>query len=365
MAYLAKEDLIDAAHQGLFDQPPWDAFLRRLRERIDADFCGFYLLNSENSPQGEVELFSKKENCVNPRNIYLENLYKIDPIPYNNLQHGHTYSLSQFVTPTDCNHQSYMNDLMMPNGIRYLQIMRLYEQSGYTAKLILWRADRDFERAETELLSALAPHLTIALGCYAKLEQERLRSGIADEAIRRLNLGWLTLDESGRITDIDAVAERLLQRSANLRGACRGAFLPLSPKGRKALKEALQVLVQQPDGRSRAVHISDDLDMLLVPMRDHAAATGTPPTIIAYLHAGPEAGVHPIEQLIDLFGLTRNEAALAIALARGRSLAEAAAEIRLTIETARNYSKRIYSKTGTRGQADLVRLVLSGILTLA
>ena len=42
-------------------------------------------------------------------------------------------------------------------------------------------------------------------------------------------------------------------------------------------------------------------------------------------------------------------------LARGRSIAEAGAALGLTIETARNYSKRIYAKLGLRGQAELVR----------
>ncbi len=39
--------------------------------------------------------------------------------------------------------------------------------------------------------------------------------------------------------------------------------------------------------------------------------------------------------------------------------------LHLTLETARNYSKRLYAKTGTRGQADLVRLVLTNVAMLA
>ena len=72
------------------------------------------------------------------------------------------------------------------------------------------------------------------------------------------------------------------------------------------------------------------------------------------------------EQLVDLFGLTPAEARLAWSLAQGLSIAEAADAHGLTTETARYYSKRIYAKTGrARGQVDLVRNILTGVLALA
>jgi DNA-binding CsgD family transcriptional regulator len=47
------------------------------------------------------------------------------------------------------------------------------------------------------------------------------------------------------------------------------------------------------------------------------------------------------------------------------TLAEAATEFGLTIETARTYSKDLYEKTGARGQPDLVRIVLRSVLAVA
>jgi len=63
--------------------------------------------------------------------------------------------------------------------------------------------------------------------------------------------------------------------------------------------------------------------------------------------------------LVDLFGLLPSEARLAAALAGGDSLAEAAVHLGLTIETARTYSKKVFAKTGTRGQTDLVHRILA------
>ncbi|PHX98275.1 MAG: chemotaxis protein CheY, partial [Rhodospirillaceae bacterium] len=37
----------------------------------------------------------------------------------------------------------------------------------------------------------------------------------------------------------------------------------------------------------------------------------------------------------------------------------------LTVETARNYSKKIYAKTGARGHAELVRIILTSVLAIS
>jgi DNA-binding CsgD family transcriptional regulator len=72
-----------------------------------------------------------------------------------------------------------------------------------------------------------------------------------------------------------------------------------------------------------------------------------------------------IRVLMARHGLSANEAALAHALSLGETLSAAGARLNLTEETTRNYSKRIYAKTGTHGQADLVRRVLTGLAPLA
>ena len=84
-----------------------------------------------------------------------------------------------------------------------------------------------------------------------------------------------------------------------------------------------------------------------------------------YLRGDRSSSADRHEQLVDLFDLTPAEARLAWSLSQGASIAEAARLHGLTLETARYYSKRIYAKTGARGQVDLVRNILTGVLALA
>jgi len=62
--------------------------------------------------------------------------------------------------------------------------------------------------------------------------------------------------------------------------------------------------------------------------------------------------------LCDIFDLTRSEAALTLALCQQGSLKEAAALCGITQGSARQYMKRIFVKTNTSSQVDLLSLLL-------
>jgi DNA-binding CsgD family transcriptional regulator len=67
----------------------------------------------------------------------------------------------------------------------------------------------------------------------------------------------------------------------------------------------------------------------------------------------------PIQRLEESFGLTTAEARLAVLLAYGEDLQRAAEQLDITYSTARTRLAQIFQKTGTRRQAELVRLILS------
>jgi DNA-binding CsgD family transcriptional regulator len=65
------------------------------------------------------------------------------------------------------------------------------------------------------------------------------------------------------------------------------------------------------------------------------------------------------ERLQQIYGLTPAEARLATLLVEGKRLRTAAADLEISFETARTHLKRIFSKTNSESQADLVRLLLN------
>lgn len=75
--------------------------------------------------------------------------------------------------------------------------------------------------------------------------------------------------------------------------------------------------------------------------------------------ASTAIGVPSSELLSGLFRLTQAEARLAAALASGLSLRDCAAGLGIAFGTARSYLLRIFSKTGTSQQSELVSLLKS------
>jgi DNA-binding CsgD family transcriptional regulator len=61
--------------------------------------------------------------------------------------------------------------------------------------------------------------------------------------------------------------------------------------------------------------------------------------------------------LIQAYKLTRKEATLAAKLFEGKSLEQASRELAITYETARTHLRRIFGKTGTSRQAELILLI--------
>ena len=71
-----------------------------------------------------------------------------------------------------------------------------------------------------------------------------------------------------------------------------------------------------------------------------------------------------IDDLMDLFGLTRSEAKLTQKLTEGLSLDQAAETVGISSSSARTYLKTIFSKIGVNRQPQLMKTVLSTIPSL-
>jgi DNA-binding CsgD family transcriptional regulator len=88
------------------------------------------------------------------------------------------------------------------------------------------------------------------------------------------------------------------------------------------------------------------------------------PGVVVFL-TDPDAAEpsHP-ERMAALFGLTPAESRMADELVQGRTVADAAERLGITQLTARVHLKRIFSKTCTCKQSELLRLLLRSPATL-
>lgn len=362
-------DLILPLLEGLGDEPLWSTFVAGLRERIGADYASVVFRPIPvGQPQSRVvHLFSGADWPPLIATAYREGGFQDDPLPYFSLAEGRVYRLGELLTAGDPRHEDYRRRMLQPSGMNVLRILRVEERSGISGWLTVSRREGQFAPKTETLLAELAPYLRAAIGAQVALERERTSALVASEAIRRMNFGWITLDGQGKVIDGDRHGAALLASGGMLMRGRNGRLTARAAEIAGDIAEAVATLTSDPSSRPRAIVLSREpwLDMLLVPANLRQAATGPAPALVAYVHSDSWSAADRCEQLGELFDLIPCEARLALALSRGMSIAQAAVELGLTVESARTYSKRIYAKTGARGQADLVRFIHRSVLAIA
>lgn len=362
-------ELVTPLIDGVVEDPPWTTFLERLRLRLHAGYASLVFRPFiEGTPQNRlIHLFAGAQWSPAVNQLYRERLGGADPLPYRELREGRVYTLTELLRRDEPDHEFYRTELLAPSGMNVMRMMRFEESGGVSGWITVSRREGEFAEEDEALIVALSPYLRAALRSFVALERERMNATVAGEAISRLNFGWITLDGQGAVLDADGHGEALLAAGGILQRDRAGRLTARAPQVARAIHAAIADLAGDPASRPRAIVLSREpwLDMLLVPAQLRQAATGPAPALVAYVHSDSWSTADRCEQLGELFDLIPCEARLALALSRGMSIAEAADELGLTVESARTYSKRIYAKTGARGQPDLLRFIHRSVLAIA
>ncbi|HEX4376150.1 MAG TPA: sigma factor-like helix-turn-helix DNA-binding protein [Steroidobacteraceae bacterium] len=360
------DDLLLLLLDGVFETPPWTGFLNELRRRTSADYASLIFRPPGLASNTVFHLFSGKRSPVVVQQLYRASFYKDDPTPYHQMAEGQVYTLDELLNRDDPRHKAYREQVVVPSGMNQLRMLRVQEASGVSAWLTITRRQTDFSREQADLLSVVGPYLRSVLRSFVASERDRVNAVLATDAIHRLSCGWITLEKTGRILGADALGQHVLKHSGVLRRDRRGYLRAILPDGEFDLSQILTELTTSPAPQARAVVLSRDpwFDMLLVPANASSTSATSVPAAVAYVQRESSFATDRCEQLRQLFNLLPSESRLALALSRGMSLAEAAQDLGLTLQTVRTYSKKLYAKMGARGQADLVRFVHRSVLRI-
>lgn len=352
---------------GQFEEPQWSTFLELLRQTSGADFASLILHPPGRRMDDGLQLIAGEAEPSELSRMYRKYVESGDETARAWPDDGTPYTFADLLGFDQPYHIDYYREVVERAGIRDAWQVRVTEPNGVIAWLSVSRTTGKFGDAQGELLRSIAPALRGVLRGFISGQRDRFRSNMAGEAVRRLQCGWLLLDHAGYVLASDQFAETLLSNSEFL-ARNRSGRLIVTPVGIE--REVFQFLSSLNGSilvRPRAITLCSDpwLDMLLIPARKMLTSETAVPSAIAYIHRDNWHSADRCTQLVDLFGLTQSEARLALALCRGKSMADTASTLGITAETARGYSKIIYAKTGTRGMADLVRVIMGSVLTIA
>ncbi len=340
-------DLVLTLFEGMFAPNPWDTFLHRLLARTGA---GRIVLEVRGSAAAQVRRVAARGAAGGTLEAERAAL---DAVRHSGLRASRVYALEELLDFDDPGRRAAQDGKLTSARIGDARLIRVAVPDGVSVSLALLHERAAFGAAESALLTALVPAIGIAAGNLGTAALLRVRLAAADDALARAGISQAVVDRQGHVLAADArwhsaTAGAALLTAASSAAGAGGTQMVRAPDGGGQTVLVRPLPAPEINDGSKQQQTGDEPGLAIGAVR-----RGMP------LDAATAAPVIAAE-----LGLTPREAALAAQLAAGRSLVEAGRGLHLTEETARNYSKRIYAKTGTSGQADLVRVILSGLAIL-
>lgn len=326
-----------------------------------------------------VDLFTNKAHVAYTQQppetmqLYFEKYHAINPLITRT--QGQTWTgqilRSHYICPpeefeTTDYYQQFFQHL---NLFHAINAMVLSEQE-ITGNLSLARSREMgiYTDAEAAAITLLMPHLQRAFRIGRLLDGLRAEREVLRETLSRAPHGVLALGATGRPILINDSARGILDQNDGLTLNGQGQIQASAPADQRRLSSLIEAVSRRagelpPDGGLLTINRPSGarpLSLLIAPLGTQAAQQNFhQPTVLIFI-TDPERPRQDIEAALrHRYALTPAEARLASILAQGKNLVEAAHQLGITSNTARTHAKRIFQKTGTKRQSDLVQLVLN------
>lgn len=285
---------------------------------------------------------------------------------------GKVFTVGNFITTDQFTSTDFYQEWWLPAG---------YDTEPLTTNLLVDRGATgiftvhgsrgrpalDGERKR--LFATLAQHLVRAVAVQRRLYHLTFASESVLAGFDRLQQGFLLVDAAARPLFANRAAHDLLDAGDGIRLE-GGALCASDPDSRHMLRGLIsscaaaasittcgEVLLRRRTGRL-------PLDVVVTPVSQDTEIAALPLTIsqrpvAIVLISDPEAEIRArLDNLQQRFGLTPAEAAFALEIVKGDGRQAAADRLGITVGTARTHLSNIFDKTGSKRQAELVRLLL-------
>ena len=230
-----------------------------------------------------------------------------------------------------------------------------------------------FGAREKALMTLLLPHIKRALNMHLALNRDRQLISLYGRATAQLMVGVVILGQNGMVIESNPAATTILNSGDGLRvknGELEAAYANDNRKLQRLIKDALM----HPQDTQRVMtegmsvgRQSGQLNWGVVVQNispDDWTEGKQRPSVAVFVRDTTGRPDPPVKLAQQLFQLTPAETSLAIQLANGLSLEEAAQTLNIRPNTARAHLRSIFSKTGVRRQTELVRLFLNSVAWL-
>lgn len=367
-----KEQLFDLTVERLYaaivDDSQWRNVLKSAADLLDSNGGQYFVWDldanqglfnevTEELPGREVEAYVTYYGAIDPRRQKSTEL------------HNQAFFCQDYFDDRVVSKSEFYQDFLIPNGIRHVFALTTTPADAKTTTFAIYRAPGHvaFNTDTREWGARLQPHLIRAGKLHLQTRELKLRADAATSALDVFSYPVVIVDSQRRIVMANAVAESLLSKRAGI-SARNGMLVAVRPNDDAALGHAIELATGSKQGASR---IAVPFTLVvgtnqryhggvfpLGPESPLASPWRRPLALIAV--SNPDAGqTWGPREMQKFFAFSPAEARIALALAHGQTLADAASQSGITMNTARSQLKSVLRKANVSRQADLVRLITS------
>ncbi len=371
----ARLDRLTAAiYEGVSEDPPWSSALELMRETLGAAHVTLML----RPPSAESSGVMINTGVVDERatESYEQRFFALDP--FVGLPPGEVVSAEELMGRDQWRKSAMYREYLKPLDIGHLLGADITTKDGIECRLRATRSDQDppFSDADKMCCRILLPHLERSIRLHARLDTLECQRQLYSGAVSRLLLGIVHFSHEGSILDMNEEAQRILAEKDGLSRSGKGLAASSRSENQelqRLISEALSggdrgeapglaeaMSITRPSGRSQI-----GIVVRAIPFAEYSESRQRPAAAV-FLRDPDGSAAQPSQEVVRrVFGLTRMEAALAILLAEGNTLDEAAEKLNVRRNTARTHLRSIFGKTGVTRQTMLVRMLLNSVVSLA
>ena len=367
------QPLIEALYEGAVDPPRWQRFVQRLSDSTGGTAVVLSLELRGALPGRRAYRVGFHEEYVGVFEQYVTAGLPWGPLRGAPFVKGFGLGSERF-PDEGLPETEFYREYMKPQGFAPeapLAHLIAANESPLPSCVAIYRrvGGRPFGAADFDLVNLLVPHLKRSFEIAVRLgaiQRERLA---LMEVVDRLPFGIALLDEQRQLVMANRAANKIFAQDEGLSIGPGGIRTGRVSEDR-ALRSLLEGVLAAPEaelvpdtymtvtrtsgGRGYQVMVS--------PLLEAPADSAARDAKVAVFVTDPEhRQVSTADVLRALYSLSPAESELVQLLSSGYSLDEAARKRHVTMNTVKTQLKRVFAKTKTSGQADLVQMVLTGV----
>jgi len=359
----ALSDTIGAIYDCALDPQLWAATCRKIADLCKSTAGGICVHDMRHVQNDQLFVFGYEPE-------FLEKLgknYAHTPMAAADIVSdvGHVSALSMD-DPQELLESRFYREVLKPYGLQDIIWFPALRTGRRMASMHASRTKQapHYQQLDIGLFKLLSPHVCRALTISDALDIRALRSEALEKTLDMLAVGVFLTARDGRVVYMNEVAERQTKTGNSIR-IVNNRISPTDAAARAALSKAIdEASRDDTDLSGHSLAIPDIggtgyIATLLPVDRGQRGGILAPfaASVAVFMKDPAEAPMLPGEAFARLHKLTGGELRVLMALAQGLGAKEAADMLGISEPTVRSHLQRIFSKTGTPRQADLMRLM--------